>query len=43
MISDLFTSEMVLVGSIERKSKIVIRPLGAINKRGRKGSLESFS
>ena len=42
-MSDLFTSEIVCVGSMERNSKIVISPLGAINNNGCQGSLESFS
>ena len=42
-MSDVFTSEIVSVGSIDRKSKMVISPLGAINNKGCKGSLESLS
>ena len=43
MMSDLFTSGMVCSGRIARKSKIVIRPLGAINNSGEKGNFEIYS
>jgi len=42
-MSDLFTIEIVCNGSMERKRRIVISPLGAINSKGFKGNLDNLS
>ena len=42
-MSDLLTSEIVCVGSIERNSKMVMSPLGATNNKGCNGSFDSLS
>lgn len=43
IMSDLFTSEIACVDSMERNNKIVISPRGAMNNKGSNGNFESVS
>jgi hypothetical protein len=43
MIRDSLTKEMAWDGAMDRKSKMVIRPLGATNNKGSKLNLDSLS
>lgn len=43
MMSDLFTIEILCSGRIDKKSSMVISPLGATNSRGVEGSPENLS